>query len=556
MYVPRGRLSVPVCLVIPVNERPPPADVDDAPLDRYRRPMSDKPPVVRIAPSPTGDPHVGTAYIALFNYAFAKQRGGTFILRIEDTDQVRSTRQSEDAILDALRWLGIQWDQGPDTGGPAGPYRQSERLPIYREHVQTLLDTDKAYWCTCTAERLDGVRKEQMARKENSGYDGHCRFRDQATVKAEMAAGTPGVVRLRVPRGSGDPKAGADASSDAVVVVINDLLRKPVEINTREVDDQVLLKSDGFPTYHLANVVDDHLMGVTHVLRGEEWISSTPKHVLLYQSFGWQHPEFAHLPLLRNQDKSKVSKRKNPVSLNWFREAGYLPDAMVNFLGMMAFTFEDGREIFSLDDFVQHFTLDRISLGGPVFDLKKLLWLNGRYLREKRSDHELVQHLKAQLFTDDYLLQVVKVCKERFEKSEDFLAYAPWFFTGTVDAPATELIIKGKTRKESMALWEVLVDKVDNAFDWRFDAVDALLKSWCEDSGMTPKEAFMPLRWIVTGKKATPPLPESLTVLGRERVRTRIRAGLESLKKLPDPPAETATPPSKPEPKTSATPQT
>jgi glutamyl-tRNA synthetase len=328
-----------------------------------------------------------------------------------------------------------------------------------------------------------------------------------------------------------------------------------VTIHTREVDDQVLMKSDGFPTYHLANVVDDHLMGVTHVLRGEEWISSTPKHVLLYQSFGWQPPEFAHLPLLRNQDKSKVSKRKNPVSLSWFREAGYLPDAMVNFLGMMAFTFEDGREIFSLDDFVQHFTLDRISLGGPVFDLKKLLWLNGRYLREKRTDDDIVRYLKERLFTDDYLLQVVKVCKERFEKAEDFLTYAPWFFTGAIECPPGELLIKGKTKAESIALWEGLVEKVDTAYDWRFEVVDGVLKTWLEENGLQAKEAFMPLRWMMTGRKATPPLPESLTVLGRERVRTRIRAALDALRKLPDT-SDAAPVPSKQPQKPSATPQT
>ena len=325
-----------------------------------------------------------------------------------------------------------------------------------------------------------------------------------------------------------------------------------MKFNTAQVDDQVLMKGDGFPTYHLANVVDDHLMQVTHVLRGEEWLSSTPKHVLLYQAFGWTPPAFAHLPLLRNNDKSKVSKRKNPVSVNWFRESGYLPDAMVNFLGMMAFTFEDGREIFTLDDFVQHFTLERVSLGGPVFDLKKLLWLNGRYLREQRSDAELAAYLQQQLFSTDYLTKVVSVCKERFEKSEDLIAYAPWFFTGTVDAPVVELLIQGKTRKESIALWEALVDKVDVCFDWRLETVDPMLKGWSEANALTAKDAFMPLRWMISGKKATPPLPESITVLGRERVRTRIRAGIEALKKLPDPPAEAAPKADKVEAKPSA----
>lgn len=500
---------------------------------------ANKPPVVRIAPSPTGDPHVGTAYIALFNYAFARQRGGKFLLRIEDTDRQRSTRQSEDMILQSLRWLGIEWDEGPDVGGPHGPYRQSERLDIYRTHVDLLVSTSKAYWCTCTADRLDTVRKEQSARKENPGYDGRCRFRHPDEVKAEIAAGAAAVVRLKIPRGAGDPKAGADASAEPVVVSFVDHLRKELQFSTKEVDDQVLQKSDGFPTYHLANVVDDHLMGVTHVFRGEEWISSTPKHVLLYRAFGWEPPEFAHLSLLRNSDKSKVSKRKNPVSLNWFKEAGYLPDALLNYLGTMAFTFEDGREIFSLQDFVDHFTLDRVSLNGPVFDLKKLLWLNGRYLREKRSDDQVVQYLKDRLFNDEYLRQIVRITKERFEKSEDFVAYAPWFFSAApyVDAggDGVEFLFKGKTKKETLAVWEGLVERIDSAQDFGHEQVDLLLKAWCEGSTLSPKEAFMPLRLMLTGKKATPGLPESMAVLGRERVRTRIRAALELIKKLSDP---------------------
>jgi glutamyl-tRNA synthetase len=530
-------------LAVGSNHGPVPGTLTTSASTGSRLPMSalHKAPVVRIAPSPTGDPHVGTAYIALFNYAFAKQQGGKFLLRIEDTDQVRSTRQSEEMILESLRWLGIQWDEGPDIGGPQGPYRQSERLDIYRRHVDDLVEAGKAYWCTCTAERLDAVRKEQMARKENPGYDGHCRFRDPAAVRDERAAGAPAVVRLKVPRGDNDPKAGADRQAGDVKISFHDKLRGTVEFHTREIDDQVLQKSDGFPTYHLANVVDDHVMGVTDVMRGEEWISSTPKHVLLYAAFGWDAPQFAHLPLLRNADKSKVSKRKNPVSLRWFRECGYLPDAMVNFLGMMAFTFEDGREIFSLDDFVKHFTLDRVSLGGPVFDLKKLLWLNGRYLREKRTDDEIVAYLKAQLFTDDYLRSIVKVTKERFEKSEDFIAYAPWFFSAApyfdVGGDGRDLVVKGKTAKETVTLLEALAERVDVAFDFSESGVKAMLEAWCAEFGVTPKEAFMPLRLLLTGRKATPGLPESMAVLGRERVRTRLRSVLPLLQKLPPPSA-------------------
>jgi glutamyl-tRNA synthetase len=485
--------------------------------------QNDRPVRVRIAPSPTGDPHVGTAYISLFNYAFAKQRGGKFLLRIEDTDQTRSTRQSEQAILDSLRWLGFTWDEGPDVGGPHAPYRQSERLHLYREQVDVLVKSGKAYWCSCTEERLTALRKEQTAKKQNPGYDRRCRTRDPAEVRAEVEAGAPGVVRLAVPREG--------------VTVVNDLLRGEIRFENAEIDDQVLLKSDGFPTYHLANIVDDHLMEITHVMRGEEWITSTPKHVLLYQAFGWEAPQFAHLPLLRNADKSKVSKRKNPVSLSYFREAGYLPGALVNFLGMMAFTFEDGREIFTLQDFVEGFKLERISLGGPVFDLAKLQWLNGRYLREKTDDASWVAYLKERLFNDDYLTRIVQLVRERVEKSEDFVAYADFFFKGSVQAAPAELLLKGRTKKECVALYEELVERVDTCFDFSPARIEALLRAFCEERGVTTKELFGPVRLMATGKKATPPLFETLSVLGRERVRTRIRAAIAELKaaNLPDP---------------------
>ncbi|MCI0571331.1 MAG: glutamate--tRNA ligase [Myxococcaceae bacterium] len=482
-----------------------------------------KPVKVRIAPSPTGDPHVGTAYISLFNYAFAKQRGGKFLLRIEDTDRARSTRQSEEAILASLRWLGFTWDEGPDVGGPSAPYRQSERLPIYREHVEQLVAAGKAYWCSCTEERLAAVRKEQMARKQNPGYDRHCRTRNPAEVRAEIEAGATGVVRLAVPR-EGE-------------TVFNDLLRGEIRFANAEIDDQVLLKSDGYPTYHLANIVDDHLMGITHVLRGEEWITSTPKHVLLYQAFGWEMPAFGHLPLLRNADKSKVSKRKNPVSLSYFREAGYLPEALINFLGMMAFTFEDGREMFSLKDFVENFKLERISLGGPVFDLAKLRWLNARYLRERTSDAEWVAYLKDRLFQDEYLTRIVQLVRERVEKSEDFVAYADFFFKGDVTPPAAELMLKDCSKKAVVVLYEELVEKVDTCFDFSASNVEAMMRHFCEQKGVSAKDVFAAVRLMVTGKKATPPLFETMSVLGRERVRTRIRAAIAALKALPEQPA-------------------
>ena len=320
---------------------------------------SDEKPVrVRVAPSPTGDPHVGTAYIALFNLCFARRSGGKFLLRIEDTDQARSTPESEQAIFDALHWLGLDYDEGPDVGGDFGPYRQSERSEIYQRKIRKLLDCGHAYCCFCTTERLAEVRQAQKAEKQRIGYDRHCRDLDPAQAEKRVAAGEPHVVRLAVPL-EGE-------------TTFHDMLRGAITFQNAEIDDQVLLKSDGFPTYHLANVVDDHLMEITHVCRAEEWITSTPKHVLLYNAFGWEFPEFVHMPLLRNKDRSKISKRKNPTSLYWYRDQGYLPAALLNFLGLMGYSMPDGREVFNLQEMIDSFSWERVTTGGPIFDMEKL----------------------------------------------------------------------------------------------------------------------------------------------------------------------------------------
>ena len=336
---------------------------------------------VRIAPSPTGDPHVGTAYIGLLNFLYARQRGGKFVLRIEDTDRARIVAGSEQMIFDSLRWLGLEWDEGPDVGGPFGPYRQSERTEIYRAHVDLLLKSGHAYRSFETAEELDAMRRSQIAAKLPPRYNGAHRELTPAQIAAFEAEGRPAVVRLKVPI-EGE-------------TTFTDELRGPITFSHNNVDDQVLLKSDGFPTYHLANVVDDHLMQISDVIRAEEWISSTPKHVLLYKAFGWELPRFWHMPLLRNLDKSKISKRKNPVSLIYYRESGFLPQALLNFLGLMGGGMAQPTEeeivskginikqgdIFSLAEMLDKFDFQRISLGGPVFDLTKLKWLNGEYLR-------------------------------------------------------------------------------------------------------------------------------------------------------------------------------
>ncbi|MCK9469679.1 MAG: glutamate--tRNA ligase, partial [Porticoccaceae bacterium] len=333
----------------------------------------------RIAPSPTGDPHVGTAYIALFNLCFARQHGGQFILRIEDTDQVRSTAESEQMILDSLRWLGLDWDEGPDVGGPHGPYRQSERMALYRDYAIQLVEQGDAFYCFATAEELDEMRREQMARGETPKYDGRGLHLGEEDVQARLEAGTPYVIRMKIP--------------EEGVCTFNDRLRGVIEIPWSQVDMQVLLKADGMPTYHLANVVDDHLMGITHVIRGEEWINSAPKHQLLYRYFGWDMPELCHMPLLRNPDKSKLSKRKNPTSISFYEAMGYLPEAMLNYLGRMGWSMPDEEEKFSLDQMIANFNIDNVHLGGPVFDREKLDWLNGRWIREDLDDNQFADRV-------------------------------------------------------------------------------------------------------------------------------------------------------------------
>src|ERR1700761_3587152 len=364
---------------------------------------------VRIAPSPTGDPHVGTAYIGLINYLYARQRNGKFVPRIEDTDRARFVATSEQEIFNSLRWLGLTWDEGPDLGGPYGPYRQSERTEIYREHVQLLLDNGTAYRSFETPEELEDLRQRQIAAKLPPRYDGAHRELSQSQIDAYLAEGRPYTVRLKVPAG------------DPAFTEFRDELRGVIRFEHSNVDDQVLMKSDGFPTYHLANVVDDHLMRITDVIRAEEWISSTPKHVLLYKAFGWQIPRFWHMPLLRNIDKSKISKRKNPVSLIYYRQAGFLPEAVINFLGLMgggmpvpAETKASEADIFSLDDMLARFKVEDIRLGGPVFDLTKLKWLNGEYIRSLAPE-SFYTALRSNILSDSYLTQVASLVQTRID---------------------------------------------------------------------------------------------------------------------------------------------
>ncbi|MBI4816314.1 MAG: glutamate--tRNA ligase [Deltaproteobacteria bacterium] len=481
--------------------------------------MNDTPVRVRIAPSPTGEPHVGTAYIALFNLAFARKNGGKFILRIEDTDRERSHAEWERQIMQGLTWLGLEWDEGPDVGGPHAPYRQSERSAIYREHIEILLNNGTAYRCFCTKERLDAVRAEQEKNKaENRGYDGHCRHLQQEEVARLLHEKAPHVVRMKVP------------PSDQIPQVV-DGLRGPVR-EKDYLDDQVLLKSDGFPTYHLANVVDDHLMGISHVIRAEEWISSTPKHLLLYQAFGWQPPQFIHMPLLRNVDKSKISKRKNPVSILDYQQRGFLPQAVVNYLAMLGFTMPDGREVFTFNEFAAEFDFARISLGGPVFDLQKLAWLNGKYYREKLSEAELTRYVRDTLFSESAIAKIVPLIKERIDVLEQFVPATEYFFSGDV-AVTPESFANKKSKKtlaETRELLEAYSEALDKHIDFSADAIEAMSRKFAEDQKAGTKELFPAIRTAVTGREATPPLFATMSVLGRARCRRRLRHAIEVLK--------------------------
>jgi glutamyl-tRNA synthetase len=466
---------------------------------------------------------VGTAYVALFNYAWARKNGGQFILRIEDTDRERSNPASERMIFEALHWLGLSWDEGPDVGGPFGPYRQSERFEIYREHAERLVATGSAYPCFCTKERLEALREEQRRAKvaHALGYDGHCRAVPPAEGQRRRAASEPHVVRLAMPR-EGE-------------TVVSDLLRGELRFDNTLVDDQVLIKSDGYPTYHLANVVDDHLMGITHVIRAEEWISSLPKHAMLYRAFGWDLPVFCHLPLLRNTDKSKISKRKNPVSLNYYRRAGYLPEALLNFLALQGWAIAEDREEFNLDEFIATFELSRVTLGGPVFDLEKLTWMNGKYIR-KLTVPQLLGRLRGDLLSDEYLLEVLTLAHERIERLEEFVEYARFFFVGELEYDAEargKLVAKKRTPEQTaLALERLLEESLDQLLEWEPARIEETMRAYCDAAGWKTSDLFMPVRVAVTGKAATPPLFETMAVLGKEICRRRLRRAAETLRAM------------------------
>ena len=489
----------------------------------------DKPitPVVRFAPSPTGYLHVGGARTALFNFLFARHHGGTFILRIEDTDQKRFQPEALAEIYTSLKWLGLQWDEGPDAGGGRGPYFQSQRTAIYRRHAERLLAEDKAYCCFCSEARLASMREEQEKAKmaHGSGYDRRCRHLSETEIKTLLAANTPYVVRLKVP--------------DDRTVVFNDLIRGDIAYHSSLLDDLVLLKSDGFPTYHLANVVDDHLMQITHVLRGDEWIASTPKHILIYEAFGWQPPLFAHMPVILAQDGGKLSKRRGAASVLDYQRNGFLPEALFNFLVLLGWNPGDEREIMNRNELIKYFDLNRISPKAAVFDEKKLEWMNSEYIKMEDRFDEILDLTKSEWklagYTSNenmYYKEVLKLYIPRIKTIKEIVGQSGYFFKDPeLFEPEKEKLYVNEKYKELLILLRIELDKL-NIDNFTHIEIEAIVKKIAEEKGIKIGEIIHPTRLAVSGVSKGPGLYEMMEVLGKNRAIGRIKAYIERISKL------------------------
>lgn len=460
----------------------------------------------RIAPSPTGkDVHIGSVATALMNFAWAKKSGGKFIIRIEDTDQSRLVPGGEAKMLKTMQELGIVADESPLVGGPYAPYRQSERLDIYKKYALELVEKGKAYYCTCTLERLSEMRLKQQKEKKVPRYDRFC-LKNQAAIKKEINAGSKYVIRLLIP----DKE-----------IVFTDLVRGKITFQSSNLDDQVLLKSDGFPTYHLGVVVDDYLMKITHVLRGEEWLPSTPKHIILYEAFGWELPFFGHVSLLRNPDKSKLSKRKNPVWASEYIEKGIFPEALLNYLALMGWSHPEGKEIFNLEEYIKVFDIKDIQTTAPVFDPIKLEWMNGEYIRNSKFEilNSNIQEYIGDKYDKKIVEKTIPLVRERLKKLSDYLPLCEFFFKG----PEKYEIDLGKY-KETLIKISESIKKIEV---YTAEQIGVSMGECAKELGMKNSEFFMVLRVAITGKKISPPLNDSMEILGKEECLRRVN-GLTS----------------------------
>jgi len=482
----------------------------------------------RFAPSPTGAPHVGNMRSALFAWLFARNHGGVFIVRIEDTDVVRKVEGAVEAILDGLRWLGLDWDEGPDVGGKYGPYIQSQRLELYHQAVQRLVSQGDAYYCYCSPQRLEEMRAEQVRRKHPPGYDRHCRDLTQEERAEKEAEGIIPVVRFKMPLEE--------------QTRFNDLVWGEVKFENSTLDDLILLKSDGYPTYNLANVVDDHAMEISHVIRAEEFVSTTPHHVLLYQALGYEPPRFAHLPRVLGSDRSKLSKRHGAVSINEFHQQGYLPEAMMNFLALLGWSLDDKTEIMSKQQIIEHFSLDRVSKTAAVFNHEKLNWMNGVYIRSlspedfvQRSlpflDRGLPSEVKRPL-SIDYLRQIMPLVQERAKTLTEVPDLVQFFFAGELDHDTDLLIGKNMTPESTVRALSVAQQRLGQLEVFDAESLEALLRPLAVELELKTGQLFGALRTAVTGRTAAPPLFQTMAVLGKERCLKRIETALDRLKQL------------------------
>jgi len=485
---------------------------------------------VRFAPSPTGFLHIGGARTALYNWLQAKKNGGSFLLRIEDTDRTRFVPEALDDITASLKWLGLEWDEGPLVGGPVGPYFQSERLELYKKLAQQLVEEGKAYYCFCTTERLQELRKAQEQGKAAPGYDRCCRTLTPDQIREAFAAGKMPVIRFKMPE-QGEIK-------------VVDALRGEMRFDLSTLDDFVLLKSDGYPTYHLANVIDDHFMEISHVMRGDEWIVSTPKHIMLYQSFGWKPPVFIHLPVFLAPDgKGKLSKRHGATSVRDYKDKGYLPEALVNFLLLLGWHPGDDREFFTLEEAVEAFSIERLNTSPVALSLEKLDWFNGMYLR-KLDPRELAIRCLPFLQKEgllptpcpperfEYLVSLIPLIQERINLLTEAGPALQYFLEDEISPPAADLLVpKKSTPEEVVTALQSALAALKEVEEFTEGILEETLRGVATALGMKAGQVFMPIRVAVTGSTATPGLFELLAAIGKERVLARIEQAIKVLKK-------------------------
>jgi len=472
----------------------------------------------RIAPAPTGPCHVGIARTALFNYLFTKKHGGSFLMRLEDTDVSRSRKEYEEDVCDSLRWLGLDWDEGPDVGGDYGPYRQSERKEIYRAALQKLIEPDHVYPCFCTPEELDEERKRRQKLKLPPRYNGKCAKLTKEEQEAAKAEGKSYSMRFRMP---------------VKKIAFDDMVRGRVEFDGADIGDFVVVKPNGDFIFHLSNVVDDIEMKITHVIRGEDHVSNTPRHLALAESLGATPPTYAHIPLILNPDRSKMSKRKNPTSVSIYREQGYLTEAMVNFLALIGWSSGTEQEVFSLDDLVDAFSIEAVGRAGAIFDIEKLNWLNGHYIR-KLPPEKLQDKLTPYLpnADADYLAQIVPLIQERLKRLDEAPALTDFFLREELEYDSSLLIAKKHTAEESKAALEKVLERISALPEFSIEALEKTLRGLVEEIGWKTGHLFMSIRVAVTGSTATPPLFQTMSVLGKEKCMTRVRRAIERLSEI------------------------